>query len=656
MANPLKLANSNNIQKLPAKTSQGKLKITTFLNNMPLHSQNAFFKACTHPLAINAIKKLVQELESYSSIAFYDPFNNLPAFSSLHNLEKINVSNIYVQQIPDINKVILDCSTKPIDEINSEKAQALVIFAFDAQLQITNIKHLLPENCKIITLDRIKIPGTYLTKPENYLNQLNFATNFGFLRDENGLHTRITLANYWGSYGAKDAQMCFFLFDKNGKQIAKWQESLGAPGQQLTIDSRDIKARFKLEDFTGSLFMHGIKIIGHDIVKYVCDVFDSTGKIHSVTHDSNSWPADFYAGIAAPQEDEKVILWVQNCHPIPIEPGNVGVRLMGREDAVYLDEQIPPFGTYAWDLGAALPAEFPAQYEVIANKYFTRPRFEVVQKNGYRYITHANVERVDLLPDTNLPTASKYLGKGYILPFPIMPTDKFDTIIIPTPMSTTQNTLNLHFYVYDEAGKLVATKTLPPLSRNKSIAINAATLLDGVDFSGGHVELAYDPEHLENADSWLHAMVRYVKKDTGQAAETSFGAHIYNTPVVYKNEPQAYKGNPPGLRTTLVLRTYGGADTFCNLIYPCSKEWLPESSTDLILHNEKGVETCRKQVKIPLNGSLLWSYKEIFDANERSIAGKKSYIVVKDTTCRLFGFHGQVNDSGVFSLDHMFGF
>lgn len=649
-------AQKHNIQKLPVPATQGKLKITTFLNNMPLHSQNAFFKACTHPLAIEQIKEFIQKLEGFESVAFYDPFNNLPAFSSLHNLDQVKVSNVYVQQVADIGKLVVEKTALPIDQIDSESPKNLVIFAFDAQVQISNIRHLLPENCNVLTLDAIKIPENYLTKPADYLNQLNFATNFGFLRDEGGLHTRITIANYWGLYGAKNAEIWLCLFDTNGNILAQWQESLGLPGEQLIIDSQKIRARFGLPEFTGSLFMHALQIVGHDIVKYVCDVYDTEGKVHSVTHDSNSWPADYYAGIMAPQTGEKILLWIQNCHPMVIEPGNVGLRLMGGDKVVYLEKEIAPFATYAWDLGAALPAEFPQQYEVIANKYFTRPRIEILQANGCRYISHANVERVDLVPDRNLPNVSKYLGKGYILPFPIMPTDEFETTIIPTPMATTQEILPLHFYIYDRAGSLVAEKALDLISRNESIVVDVAKLLDGNDFAGGHIELAYDPAHISQADGWLHAIGRYRKKNTGQGAETSFGAHIYNIPIVYKNEPQTYKGNPPGLRTTLVLRTFGGEDTFCNLIYPCSKTWLPKSSTDLILHNGKGVEVARKRIEIPMSGSRLWSYKEMFNESERELATENSYVVIKDTTCRLFGFHGQVNKNEVFSLDHMFGF
>jgi hypothetical protein len=31
-------------------------------------------------------------------------------------------------------------------------------------------------------------------------------------------------------------------------------------------------------------------------------------------------------------------------------------------------------------------------------------------------------------------------------------------------------------------------------------------------------------------------------------------------------------------------------------------------------------------------------------------------VMIRDVTCRLFGYHGLVNQEGAFSLDHMFGF
>ena len=44
----------------------------------------------------------------------------------------------------------------------------------------------------------------------------------------------------------------------------------------------------------------------------------------------------------------------------------------------------------------------------------------------------------------------------------------------------------------------------------------------------------------------------------------------------------------------------------------------------------------------------------IYAARERAGAG--AYVIIRDVTCRLFGYHGLVGESGAFSLEHMFGF
>ena len=46
----------------------------------------------------------------------------------------------------------------------------------------------------------------------------------------------------------------------------------------------------------------------------------------------------------------------------------------------------------------------------------------------------------------------------------------------------------------------------------------------------------------------------------------------------------------------------------------------------------------------------------MFDAQDIAAAGDGGYILIRDTTCRLFGYHGLIRDGVSFSLDHMFGF
>ena len=75
-----------------------------------------------------------------------------------------------------------------------------------------------------------------------------------------------------------------------------------------------------------------------------------------------------------------------------------------------------------------------------------------------------------------------------------------------------------------------------------------------------------------------------------------------------------------------------------------------------MLYNKDGVEVAKRAVTIPCGGSLLWRYSEMFDDAARKAAGGGAYVMIRDVTCRLFGYHGLINEGQAFSLDHMFGF
>jgi hypothetical protein len=96
--------------------------------------------------------------------------------------------------------------------------------------------------------------------------------------------------------------------------------------------------------------------------------------------------------------------------------------------------------------------------------------------------------------------------------------------------------------------------------------------------------------------------------------------------------------------------------TMCHLIFAASTPWHATSETDLILHGADGAEIARERVNIPCGGSLLWHPDEIFEPADRARAGDHAYVVIRDTTCRLFGYHGLRDGDGAFSFDHMFGF
>lgn len=51
-------------------------------------------------------------------------------------------------------------------------------------------------------------------------------------------------------------------------------------------------------------------------------------------------------------------------------------------------------------------------------------------------MAHANVERNDLVPDTRIPDLEGLMGKGYLIPAPVLPVNRFRSIVLPTPMAT----------------------------------------------------------------------------------------------------------------------------------------------------------------------------------------------------------------------------
>jgi len=637
------------------------LKIDTFSNQVGGFS---FFKAVGHPLTAEALDGLLARLAETGPVALYDPMGHLGTLAELHDLSRLSVAGIFVQAIERIGEDILGHRARPVTELPDCQARTVLIVGFDAGRVAEHIRHLAPAGAELATLDAARLPDAMLSNPRKYLDPLNFATNHAFLRDEAGRHTRLVTANYWTGYGGKSLRLWLRLFDADGGELATWEQSLRDGISAIVIDSAEVRRRFGLGDFAGTLFIHAIGARGHDVVKYAVDTYGDGEDELSCTHDANAWPADLYAGLPAPKDGERVTLWLQNAHPNPVPAGAIGLNLMGRDDIRTFAEAIPGFGCRALDPADLFPDQrWPAQFELQAGKHVVRPRYEIRAGNRRNRIAHVNVERVDLKPDPRIADASKYLGKGWILPAPILPLDRYRSFALPTPMSTAQDRLPIQAVFYDANGTEAARHRFGVLSRSDSVAVEAGELLDGAELASGygHLELIYDFDAgADDApDGWLHGLFRYEDRETGHIADTSFGAHVFNGVLTFRGEPQSYGGPPPGLSTRLFLRLghdLQGVDTLCHLIYPASTPWHPASETELVLTAADGAEIARAPLTIACGGSRLWRATEMFDAADLAQAAGGGYVLIRDTTCRLFGYHGLIRDGVAFSLDHMFGF
>ncbi len=619
---------------------------------------NVLYKALVHPLAAEAVGALAAEwcggAETY---AVFDPDGVAAALFALHP-ELPPPAEFYVQDVERLGAVLRGCTARPITELRHSACRTLLIARFDAAHIESRIAGFLPPGMRAVSLDRVRLPDALLTVPA-YLDRLNFATNYAFFRDAEGLSTRLVSANYWARYGAGPVKLWLRLFGRNGAVLATWEQDLPAGGGGFAIDSRDIRARFGLPPFVGQLFLHAVGIAGHDVIKYALDVFSSDASSDacdpalSVTHDANAWPSDRYAGLPAPADGEKVLLWIQNSHAAVIPPDAVTLNRMGGEDHVPLGKAVAPFASVAIDVATLLPGvAWPSQIEIRTGRHVVRPRYEVLG-GAHSRIAHVNVERADLRPDPGIPSLSNLLGRGYILPFPILPPTEFRTLVQPNPMAERQLSLPLRLDIFDSDGRMVGQRFLGNLPRHHDLALDLAAC----DAPEGHAELVYDFRDGGEADGWLHGLFRYEHRLSGHGADTSFGAHIFNTAMTYKDEPQSYAGPPPGLSTRLFLKLGEGVRrSFGVLIYPASASWHPFSSTELQLVDGAGAIIETRALRIACCGSATVFPDEVFGAAAIAQAGAFGYVLVRDATCRLFGYHGLRDGRGGFSLDHMFGF
>ena len=623
---------------------------------------NVLYKAFAHPLAGEAMGRLGARLREAGALAVYDPDGVADALWAL-NPAMPRAAELYVHDVQQVGEVRAGVTAGALVDLPRSGCATLLVAAFDAEKIVARIGPLVPGGMTVVTLDDARLPDGMLSNPKRYLDRLNFATNYAFFRDTgpvggDGLHTRLVTANYWAGYGAGAVRLWLRLFDKAGGVLAEWEEAVTPGAAGLALDSREVRARFGLPAFEGQLFIHAIGVAGHDVVKYALDTYGTGAeRTLSCTHDANAWPSDRYAGMPAPKHGERVVLWLQNSHAAPIPAGAVTLDRMGAEQPVALAEAVAPYASVALDVATLLPGVvWPAQIELRAGRHVVRPRYEVTQ-GGRARIAHLNVERADLKPDPGIRTLSNLLGRGYLLPFPILDGAAFRSIVLPTPMAERQADLPVRLEVFDPEGHLVGERFLGNLPRSHAVAVDLGEFGAVLPGGEGHAELVYDFRDGGDADGWLHCLVRYEHRGSGHAAESSFGVHIYNTAMTYRDEPQSYAGPPPGLSTRLFLKLgMGVRRSFACLIYPASAAWHARSSTVLILHDSAGVAIAEVLLSIACSGSAMVWPDRVFGEALVERAGATGYVIVRDPTCRLFGYHGLMDDAGGFSLDHMFGF
>lgn len=620
------------------------LGIQTFSNQT---GPNVLYKALSHPLAAARGRDWLSSLAG-TRVVVFDPHGWADQVVAFYPLEALDIADVLVQRSESVGGSVLGRTARPVTDLPDLKAEVLIVLSFDSERFQGQLEHWLPAGMEVQSLAELRLPDDWVSDPRRYLNPVNFVTNQVFFRDADERHTRLITINYWSNYGAPRPVLRALLFAEDGVELARFDEVLGGRDAPVVIDSREVRSRFGLGPFTGQLFVHVTGAAGHDVFKYALDVDGKDGRRLSCTHDANAWPADRYGGLPAPGTREQVRLWLQNPHAVTIPPGGVSLLDPDQQPVWSLPEALDPFATRAVVVDPG-PAR---QLSVACGRYLVRPRYEIDTPGGHSRIAHLNVERSDLEPDRAY--GSHDLGKGYLLPAPVLDPSRYDTSLLVTPMSSAQDRLGLQVRVYDSHGNAQGDADLGCLSRSDHDWFNVSELADGLA-GDGHLELCHHPETPGDVDGWFHAIFRYHDRRTGHSAETSFGCHLFNGLMTYRNEPQSYAGPPPGLSTRLFLRLGNeGRQTHCHLIYPSSTDWRSQSQTRLVLHDASGQPVAEEAVNIPLNGSFHFKAEALFGTSMDAVAGT-GWILIRDPTCRLFGYHGLMTEGG-FSLDHLFGF
>ncbi|GAC86753.1 hypothetical protein Gbth_001_036 [Gluconobacter thailandicus F149-1 = NBRC 100600] len=612
---------------------------------------NVLYKALAHPLAAEALTRMEQDFAG-QSIALYDPEDTVRTLVALY--PGLRPSVVLVHDTEQVGQPDgFGGERKALVDLPHVDADIILALSFDDAKMRGRLASLL-NGRDLYTLAPARLPDDMIVRGRPYLDKLNFATNFAFFRDDDRFSTRIVTANYWSNYGTQNLRYWLRLYDGTGQIIAQWEQPVEHAGAGITIDSADVRKRFGLPAFMGQLFIHVIGARGHDVVKYALDMWGKNGDPSlSVTHDANAWPSVRYATLPAPEADETLTVWVQNSHATTIPAGAITFNPMGVDDHRSVDHAIGPFETVAVNVGALFPdLAWPSQLEMRSGRHLVRPRYEIEQRGRTR-IAHLNVERDNIRPDPAIRNFAPSLGRGFLLPFPILDPAKFESFVQPNPMSEALETLPVRLDIFDETGQPVGSHFLGNLPRDHSTAIALHDLTD----RPGHADLVYDFRDGGEADGWLHALMRYRNRNTDHAAETSFGAHIFNTLMTWRSEPQSYSGPPPGLTTRLFLKLgHDALRSFCCLIHPASIEGTSPSETVLLLYAADGHLIAETTIHIQPSGSFMVRPHELFEGAHLEQAGVGGYVLIRDLTCRLFGYHGLENDEGGFSLDHMFGF
>ena len=137
----------------------------------------------------------------------------------------------------------------------------------------------------------------------------------------------------------------------------------------------------------------------------------------------------------------------------------------------------------------------------------------------------------------------------------------------------------------------------------------------------GHAELVYDFRDGGEADGWLHALFRYEDRSPATWLKSSFGAHIFNTVMTYRDEPHLLR-SAAGIDDAAVpeaRRCSGGRFAVPDL--PGIRALARQSPRRWICTTRRGGDSERSALTIACSGStMVWPH-EVFGRHRAAPGG-----------------------------------
>ena len=277
------------------------LRIETFDNKS---GGNAFFKAVTHPLAAAAAPELLRRLGE-GRCAVYDVEGQIDALAELYDLSRLKLAGSFVQDVTAVGRPVLGSAAQPVTALEYSRASIVFVAGFDAERATVHIRHLLPPGATVVEPRRVafarkhRADGAPLSRSAQFRDQFRLLPRAAWLVDASR-HGELLVRL---RHARADSCGCS-CSTRAAKPSPNGPKKSRPAATSIVIDSRAVRAAFRSARIHRPAFRacdrRGRPRRGQIRARHL-SAEAIAERAFSCTHDANSWPADLYAGLPAPE-------------------------------------------------------------------------------------------------------------------------------------------------------------------------------------------------------------------------------------------------------------------------------------------------------------------------------------------------------------------